>query len=156
MEKNTMTLDDLTTALSANPKGAVRLVLPDGSFVPSHFHVTEVGRVQKDFIDCGGTLRHSVACVLQVWIANDVDHRLEASKLAGILRKGITLFESTDVPLEVEYDSGVISQYPVLKIEATPEGVIVHLETKHTNCLAQDRCGVRLDVVSACSDSGCC
>ena len=27
--------------------------LPDGSLVPGHFHVTEVGRISKHFIDCG-------------------------------------------------------------------------------------------------------
>lgn len=27
--------------------------LPNGSFVPNHFHVTEVGKVSKHFIDCG-------------------------------------------------------------------------------------------------------
>ena len=28
--------------------------LPNGELVPSHFHVTEVGKVTKHFIDCGG------------------------------------------------------------------------------------------------------
>jgi hypothetical protein len=32
--------------------------------VPTHYHITEVGKVQKDFIDCGGTVRSSTACVL--------------------------------------------------------------------------------------------
>jgi hypothetical protein len=31
--------------------------LPDGTLVPNHFHVTEVGIVSKHFIDCGGTVR---------------------------------------------------------------------------------------------------
>jgi hypothetical protein len=32
----------------------VTFMLPNGSFVPEHFHVTEVGLVTKNFIDCGG------------------------------------------------------------------------------------------------------
>ena len=28
--------------------------LPNGELVPNHFHVTEVGQITKDFIDCGG------------------------------------------------------------------------------------------------------
>ena len=28
---------------------------PDGTAVPAHFHITEVGKVEKHFIDCGGT-----------------------------------------------------------------------------------------------------
>ncbi len=36
--------------------------LPDGSLVPGHFHVTEVGRISKHFIDCGGTVRQGRSC----------------------------------------------------------------------------------------------
>ncbi len=36
---------------------AVNFFLPDGSGVPEHFHVTEVGLVTKHFIDCGGKVR---------------------------------------------------------------------------------------------------
>ncbi|MFN3590302.1 MAG: DUF6428 family protein, partial [Spirosomataceae bacterium] len=35
----------------------VEFQLPSGTFVPEHFHVTEVGLVTKHFIDCGGTER---------------------------------------------------------------------------------------------------
>ena len=31
--------------------------LPNGELVPNHFHVTEVGKITKHFIDCGGTER---------------------------------------------------------------------------------------------------
>ncbi len=31
--------------------------LPNGEFVPPHFHITEVGAVSRHFIDCGGTER---------------------------------------------------------------------------------------------------
>lgn len=156
IEKYIMTLADLTAVLSANPNVPVRLVLPDGAFVPAHFHVTEVGRVQKDFIDCGGTIRNSVSCVLQVWVATDMNHRLETTKLAGVISKSRNLFTAMDCPLEVEYENGLISQYPVLRSEGTPNALILYLRTKHTACLALDRCGVQLDVVSSCSAPGCC
>ncbi len=32
---------------------AVNFKLPDGSTLPPHFHVTELGLVTKHFIDCG-------------------------------------------------------------------------------------------------------
>ena len=32
--------------------------LPNGELVPSHFHVTEVGKITKHFIDCGGVVRN--------------------------------------------------------------------------------------------------
>jgi hypothetical protein len=31
--------------------------LPDGSAVPAHFHVTEVGQISNRFIGCSGKLR---------------------------------------------------------------------------------------------------
>jgi len=154
--KENLTLDGLAAVLAAHPDTQLQLMLPDKSHVPAHFHVTEVGRVQKDFVDCGGTIRHSTNCVLQVWVANDVAHRLDTTRLASIIQKGKPLFPTTAVPLEVEYDTGVISQYPVEEIEASPAGVVLRLGTKHTACLAPERCGLELRVSSSCSTPGCC
>jgi hypothetical protein len=151
-----MNLDAFIAVLTENPDVALHLMLPDGSFVPAHFHVTEVGRVQKDFIDCGGTRRSTTACVLQVWVADDTDHRLDASKLAKIIRIGISLFQSTTVPVEVEYEQGAVSLYPVRQAEVTPSGVLLHLGSKHTACLAPDRCGVGAVEVACCPTPGCC
>ena len=151
-----MTLDELVVVLLANPNAGLNLKLPDHSLVPAHFHVTEVGRVRKDFVDCGGMIRSSESCVLQVWVTDDVSHRIDTTKLARIIQSGKSLFGRTDIPLEVEYDNGVISQYPVLEAAVTKTGLILNLATKHTACLAEDRCGVKLDVLSNCSTPGCC
>lgn len=151
-----MTLEQFFAMLAANPRAALQLVLPDRSFVPAHFHVTEIGRVQKDFMDCGGTIRNSLSCVLQVLVANDVDHRLDTTKLLTILQQGKKLFDATDIPVEVEYENVVVSQYPLQHVEATDAGLTLHLGTKHTACLAPDRCGIGLDVLQSCSTPGCC
>jgi hypothetical protein len=151
-----MTLDNFVGVLSANPAAALHLMLPDESFVPAHFHVTEVGRVQKDFIDCGGTTRSTSACVLQVWVADDIDHRLDTTKLAKIVRLAAPLLKADDLPVEVEYENGVVSQYPVAAAELTPAGVLLHLGTKHTACLAQDRCGVAPAATACSPTAGCC
>jgi hypothetical protein len=151
-----MTLDELSGMLSASPEATLRMKLPDGSFVPAHFHVTEVGHVQKSFIDCGGTVRRSASCMLQAWVAGDVAHRLTAAKLSAILGKAADLFETTAIPVEVEYEQGVISQFPVQEAAVTPAGIVLQLTTKHTACLAPDRCGVKLDVLSGCSTPDCC
>lgn len=143
-----MTLDLLRRVLTENPDQAIHWMLPDGDFVPAHFHITEVGRVHKVFVDCGGTPRELVTCLLQVWTANDVDHRLSTTKLADILKYTETLFGKENPPVEVEYESTVISQYPVGGIEITPAGVLFTLGTKHTECLAPDKCGV--------GGTGCC
>jgi hypothetical protein len=151
-----MTVDEFETVLAANPAVALHVMLADGGFVPAHFHVTEVGRVQKDFVDCGGTVRSAASCVLQVWVADDRDHRLDTTKLLGILRVAASVLRTTDLPVEVEYEAGVVSQFPVAAVEVTPAGVLLHLVSKHTACLAPDRCGVGPAGVTGCAAPGCC
>src|SRR5476651_1421286 len=121
-----MLFEPLLGVLRDNPIAAIRMQLPDGTFVPAHFHVTEVGRVQKDFIDCGGTIRSTTACVLQVWVAQDFDHRLDTTKLAHIVRLAAPLLKSTELPVEVEYEAETVSQFPVVAAEVTPSGVLFH------------------------------
>src|SRR4051812_8349005 len=101
-----MTLNAVTGLLVENPTAALHFRLPHGTRVPAHFHVTEVGRVRKDFIDCGGTVRSWERCVLQLWSASDDDHRLAASKLARIIQLAAPLLGPDDLPVEVEYDVG--------------------------------------------------
>ena len=75
-----MKLSELKSLLREHADRLFRIQLPDGSPVPVSFHVTEVGRVQKTFLDCGGTLRESLLCQLQVWVGEDYDHRIETGK----------------------------------------------------------------------------
>jgi hypothetical protein len=150
-----MNLEAFARVLAENPATTLHLMLPDGAFVPAHFHVTEVGRVQRDFIDCGGTVRSSTACVLQVWVAGDTDHRLDTTKLADVLRLAAPVLKATDLPVEVEYEDGRVSQFPVSAAEVTPSGVLLHLGAKHTACLALDRCGVEASGPSCCLTPGC-
>lgn len=149
-----MKVDELLTALAGNAGSHLHVMLPGGEFVPAHFHLTEVGRVQKDFIDCGGATRSTAACVLQVWVADDTDHRLDAGKMEKIIRMAAPILRSTDLPVEVEYDAGLLSQYPLAAVEQTPAGLLFHLGTKHTACLAMDKCGTaRPD--ACCGTTGC-
>jgi hypothetical protein len=143
-----MTVNEFCQAIDSNPDAKMHWMLPDKSFVPAHYHITEVGKVQKDFIDCGGTVRSTTSCLLQMWVADDVDHRLETTKLASIMRSDRPLLESEDLPIEVEYEQGVISQYPIGGVELTPSGLLFYLGTKHTACLAPQKCGV--------DNTGCC
>ena len=66
-----MTIAELKSTLNAHPDKKLRFVLPDKSAIPAHFHITVVGHVRKDFIDCGGTLRAVSSCVLQAWVAQN-------------------------------------------------------------------------------------
>jgi Family of unknown function (DUF6428) len=158
-----MTLSELKSQLAAHPDLVFRLQLPDGDAVPVSFHVTEIGRVNKTFLDCGGTLRELTTCQLQIWVGEDYDHRIETRKLAGILEKGASLLPDESVSVEIEYEDEVISQYTIESHEVTADAVVLHLAHKHTECLAPELCGLpdlRLPAVggksNCCGPSGCC
>lgn len=151
-----MHLAELINVLNQHPEASLAFLLPDESQVAKHFHVTEVGRVRKDFIDCGGTARSTDTCVLQVWVADDVDHRLIAGKLGKIVALGKDILKGDDLPVEIEYDVGVITQFAVDGLDANDQQITLKLAGKHTACLAPELCGI--DDQSAVSDSGsgCC
>ncbi len=138
-----MTLAELKNALAGDPEQLLRLRLPGGDAVPVSFHITEVGQVTKDFIDCGGTRRSVSTCQLQAWVGPDDDHRIHAGKLLGILNKGSSLMSSGDLPVEIEYEHGLISQYPVTGASVEDGVLVFSLTTKHTDCLAKELCTPR-------------
>ena len=158
-----MTLLEFKTLLQENRDKGFRLVLPDQNAVPISFHVTEVAFVQKTFIDCGGTMRETRTCQLQAWVGPDEDHRIAAGKMADVLNRAVHFLPSEELDLEIEYESGAISQYPVAKAEVSDEFVTLQLTTKHTACLAPELCIVpssaSLPMAAdscGCGPSGCC
>jgi hypothetical protein len=152
-----MNITELKNVLDLNPDKGLRFILPDKTIIPAHFHITEVGHVQKDFIDCGGTRRSVSSCVLQAWIAaNDEEHSLSAGKLGSILKLAGKVLPSNDLEVEVEFEAPYISQFPIESAEAQGDAVVFHLTTKHTDCLAKEQCGLESAGSSCCSaESGC-
>ena len=135
-----MKLSELQDGLAKHPQLHLRFVLPDGEAVPAHAHVTEVARIDKRFVDCGGTLRNEAYCRLQTWVADDVDHRLSAGKLLKILEKAAPVLLANDVEVDIEYEHGIISQYPLASADATDGELVLRLAKRHTACLAEDKC----------------
>ncbi|MFU8894118.1 MAG: DUF6428 family protein [Luteolibacter sp.] len=157
-----MNFAELKSLLAGNPGRVFRIQLPDGDAVPVSFHVTEIGRVCKTFLDCGGTLRESTTCQLQIWVGEDADHRIETTKLAGILEKGKSLLPDESAPVEIEYEDRVISQYTIRDHEVRDNSVILKLAHKHTECLAPELCGLpdfRIPAIggskTCCGPGGC-
>jgi hypothetical protein len=144
-------------SLKQNPTLSLRFVLPDGGLVPAHAHITEVGRVDKIFFDCGATFRKTSFLCLQAWVADDSDHRLPAIKLADIIDRAAPLFQGDDLDVELEYEDGLISQFPVHEVSSDGEWLFITLGMKHTDCLAKDIClPPAKDSDSCCAGSGCC
>lgn len=121
----------LSTAKDVNFK------LPDGTLVPSHFHVTEVGVIHKHFIDCGGTVREEKVANFQLWNADDTDHRLKPEKLTRIIALSEKVLGIEDLEIEVEYQGETIGKY-----DLSYDGTDFLLLAKQTDCLAKDNCGI--------------
>ena len=159
-----MNLSDLKSLLTDHAERHFRIRLPEGAAVPVSFHVTEVGRLQKTFLDCGGTLRESTVCQLQIWVGEDYDHRIETGKMAAILDKAKSILPDDSVPVEIEYEDRVISQYTISNHDLLDDAVVLILANKHTECLAPELCGLpslnRLPAIGGnspcCGPSGCC
>ena len=140
----------------------VNFILPNGSQVPAHFHVTEVGQATKKYIDCGGTIREESKVTFQLWEDGDVDHRLAASKLLNIIDLAERLLSIPDLEVEVEYQGDTIGRYGL-----DFNGTDFLLTATQTDCLAKDKCGIpmekpkiRLSSIAqgpVCTpNSGCC
>lgn len=158
-----MKLSQIKSELKKLP--TIGFQLPNGELVPSHFHVTEVGKVTKHFIDCGGTVRTEEVANFQLWEANDFDHRLHPEKLVNIIELSEKVLDLADLEIEVEYQM----KDTIGKFSLDFDGTNFLLTTKETNCLAKDHCGIPADKIktkigewkakeTACCtpDSGCC
>lgn len=163
-----VTCASLLVALEAAPADAeLRVRLPQAQ-VPQCFHITEIGQVAKDFLDCGGTRRAEAWLQLQVWVGPDHDHRLSPHKLAGILRKGVAGGFGADRPIRLECEDPS-APVPVAGLYALAGfgwagGVLVCEATPvRTTCLAMDKClpahlrpGASAAAPSAAPSAGCC
>lgn len=116
---------------------AVNFELEDGTKVPEHFHVTEVGIVTKQFIDCGGTVRNEKVANFQLWDADDFEHRLKPGKLLDIISLSENVLGMEDLEIEVEYQAQTIGKY-----DLAFNGNDFVLLSKQTDCLAPDKCVV--------------
>ncbi|WP_417198605.1 DUF6428 family protein [Bizionia sp.] len=136
--------------------------LPNGQLVPNHFHVTEIGKINKHFIDCGGTVRTENVINFQLWEANDYDHRLHPEKLVSIIELSEKILNLEDLEIEVEYQGSTIGKY-----DLDFDGTNFLLTNKQTDCLAKDKCGIpagksklklsEIEKIDSCAPgSGCC
>tara|TARA_B100000929_G_scaffold282537_1_gene262637 strand:- start:91 stop:555 length:465 start_codon:yes stop_codon:yes gene_type:complete len=154
-----MKLSEFTKNLSN--LGEISFMLPNGTLVPEHFHVTEVGKISKHFIDCGGTLREEEKISFQLWEENDYNHRLHPEKLVNIIQLAKDKLNLPDVEIEVEYQGESIN-----KFELDFDGKSFLLKNTQTDCLAKENCGIPVEKPklklsqlqnSGCSpESGCC
>lgn len=131
-----MTITEVKEALQKIE--VLRFQLPNGTFVPSHFHVTEVGQITKHFIDCGGVVRKEEIANFQLWEANDFEHQLQPEKLLHIIELSENILALPNLAVAVEYQL----QDTIGTFHLDFDGTNFVLQSKQTNCLAQDHCGI--------------
>jgi len=150
-----MTFHDLQNALEVNPELFPRFVLPDGEYIPAHAHVTEVGHVVRNFIDCGGLTGKEEKVVLQTHVGNDTEHRLRSERFAKILQLGNRVIPSADLDVDVEYDCCVVAQYPISEAASDGDHLNLILRRGRTQCRARER---RDSETTACcaTSAACC
>ena len=157
----------ILSAIKSELKKATTIAfqLPNGELVAPHFHVTEVGKVTKHFIDCGGTVRTEEVANFQLWEANDYYHRLQPEKLISIIELSEKTLGLPDLEIEVEYQM----KDSIGKFGLEFDGTHFQLTSKLTDCLAKDNCGIsetqlqpkvgqwKAKATSCCTpDSNCC
>jgi len=156
---NNMKLSEVKVALKALK--TIGFQLPNGKLVPNHFHVTEVGKISKHFIDCGGTVRNEEVVNFQLWNADDYDHRLHPEKLLSIIELSEKVLKIENLEIEVEYQAETIGKFGL-----DFDGTNFLLTTKQTDCLAKDQCGIPeekpklqfsdIPVANTCTPGGGC
>jgi hypothetical protein len=154
-----MKINEVKQAL--NNLEQLQFILPDGSFVPAHFHVTEIGAITRHFIDCGGVERIEKKINFQLWEDVDYDHRLAPVKLLKIIELAEEKLGLGNFEVEVEYQRETIGKFGI----EFDGGHFVLTNTK-TDCLAKDNCGIpaqkprikmsELSGNSCALGSGCC
>ena len=151
-----MKYEALRRVLERYPTTLPRFVLPDGDCIPAHAHVTEVGHVIRNFIDCGGLTGKEEKVVLQTHVGNDTGHRLRSDRFAKILRLGDRVVPRADLDVDVEYDCCVVAHYPISK--ATPDGEHLNLilQRGRTQCRARERRESETAAGCCAASTACC
>jgi len=147
--------------LLAKPEDNPQFLQINGLPVAAHYHITEIGLILKNFVDCGGVVRQERRASMQLWLANDTDHRMSAQKLLEIIEKAEQLFGLKDEELEVEFQGQTIETYGLAVQDFGFQFTI-----KKTTCLAPGHCGIPEELLpsdmqapktNCCSpSSGCC
>ncbi|MBR9861685.1 hypothetical protein GYB22_13250 [bacterium] len=115
----------------------LQFYLPNGTAIPAHAHVTEVTYTQKQILDCGKNISTENYISIQLWEADDYEHRLSPAKLSGILKYTKDKLELPNLNIKVEYQENSISLYDLELINDK-----LSMVSTHTDCRAKESCGI--------------
>jgi hypothetical protein len=151
-----MKLHELQSTLAEHPNTFPRFILPNGDYIPAHAHVTEVGHVVRNFIDCGGLTGTEEKVVLQTHVGDDTDHRLRSDRFAKILQLGNRVIPSADLDVDIEYDCCVVAQYPIGEAKSNGDYLDLILRRGRTQCRERERRETETAVSCCATSAACC
>lgn len=151
-----MKLQELQHSLEEHPNAFPRFVLPDGDHVAAHAHVTEVGHVVRNFIDCGGITGREEKIVVQTHVGRDTNHRLRSDRFAKILELGKRVLPNAELDVDVEYDCCVVSQYPIAEARPAGEHLDLILGRGRTQCRPNERRKTETSDACCSATAACC
>jgi hypothetical protein len=150
------TIQDLLNDLNKiNKDNQISIFQPSGLGVQPNFHITEIGKTTKNFVDCGGNKRTTTNTTLQIWVANDREHRLTVGKLIKIIEAGKDLVSDED-EIVFEYDNGyTLGLFGIELCQILDTVFNIFLSKRKAACLAPDQCGITAEN-NCCGNKGCC
>lgn len=151
-----MKLHELLAALKESSATSTRFVLPDGDYIPAHAHVTEVGHVVRNFIDCGGVIGKEEKVLLQTHVGDDAEHRLTSDRFSKILQLGDRVIPNANLDVDVEYDCCVVAHYPIAAVRAEGEHLDLMLQRGRTQCRARERRETKMGDTCCATAAACC
>ena len=112
--------------------------LPGGKRVPPHFHITEIGIIRKIYIDCGGDLRVENLINMQLWYSNDINHKIETTKILKIIQNSEKLLKFQDEEIQIEYQQDTICKF---NLEFKGDSTFKLIKT-FTDCIDKESCNI--------------
>ena len=112
--------------------------LPGGKRVPPHFHITEIGIIRKTYIDCGGDLRVENLINMQLWYSNDINHKIEPTKILKIIQNSEKLLKFQDEEIQIEYQQDTICKF---NLEFKGDSTFKLIKT-FTDCIDKESCNI--------------
>ncbi len=148
---------EFTFLLSQHPDAPIDVYLPNKIQIPAHYHVTDVGSINRYFIDCGGQTREEHYVQIQLWLGKDQQHRLNSTTLTKILERSQEVLDRLpdlmNSHIHIEYKIDFVVQCPVTEITFHNNRVVIQTSRLTTQCLAAKR---HEQEKAAGKESGCC
>ncbi|MFC6616952.1 DUF6428 family protein [Deinococcus radiophilus] len=149
---------EFLAALQVQPQRPLEFWLHGERLVGAGYHLTEIGAVSVEAVDCGGTVNRWRETVFQLMDGTPEEAQrgwMTTRKALAIIER-VTAKITLDLSAPARFEYGSLTRpalrYGVERLELGPERLTVHLSLPGVQCKAGDVCGLPAGLVVA--DSG--